>query len=185
MATKKRKTISKGTRFEIFKRDGFKCQYCGAHPPEAILHVDHIKPVADGGGNESENLITSCSACNLGKSDKSLSDIPPSLKQMAEETAEREEQILGYQAIMESKRNRIEEEMWRVAYALDPRTLESGMRRDWLESIKMFIGRLGLYPVLEAAEIAHAYSPYGGKKEFLYFCGICWNRVREVEAQHA
>ena len=31
-----RKPISKKTRFEIFKRDGFSCRYCGAHPPEAV-----------------------------------------------------------------------------------------------------------------------------------------------------
>ena len=31
----KRKTISKKTRFEVFKRDSFKCQYCGASAPEA------------------------------------------------------------------------------------------------------------------------------------------------------
>lgn len=26
-----RKSISKKLRFDVFKRDGFKCQYCGAH----------------------------------------------------------------------------------------------------------------------------------------------------------
>ena len=66
MATK-RKAISKKTRFEVFKRDGFTCQYCGAHPPQAILHVDHIVPVAEGGGNEDTNLVTACDHCNLGK----------------------------------------------------------------------------------------------------------------------
>lgn len=37
-----RRNVSKRTRFEIFKRDGFACQYCGAHPPSVLLHVDHI-----------------------------------------------------------------------------------------------------------------------------------------------
>lgn len=36
-----RKSLSKKTRFEVFKRDSFECQYCGAHPPSTILHVDH------------------------------------------------------------------------------------------------------------------------------------------------
>jgi 5-methylcytosine-specific restriction endonuclease McrA len=52
MAITKRKSISKKARFEVFKRDAFSCQYCGAHPPDSILHVDHIVPVALGGGNE-------------------------------------------------------------------------------------------------------------------------------------
>lgn len=47
----KRKNISKGKRFDIFKRDGFTCQYCGKQPPGVVLHVDHITPVSKGGTN--------------------------------------------------------------------------------------------------------------------------------------
>lgn len=70
----KRKGISKKTRFEVFKRDSFTCQYCGKSAPEVILHVDHIKPVKEGGTNGLFNLITSCAACNLGKGARELSD---------------------------------------------------------------------------------------------------------------
>lgn len=59
--------ISKKVRFEVFKRDGFKCQYCGRSAPDVILHVDHINPVSNGGNNDIMNLVTSCSECNLGK----------------------------------------------------------------------------------------------------------------------
>lgn len=71
-----RKSIGKGTRFDIFKRDNFTCQYCGAQPPDAVLHVDHIIPVASGGDNDPMNLVTSCDACNLGKSAKRIEDAP-------------------------------------------------------------------------------------------------------------
>lgn len=70
----KRKPLSKRIRFEVFKRDSFTCQYCGAQPPGVVLECDHIKPVANGGGNSMENLITSCEECNRGKSDKLLGD---------------------------------------------------------------------------------------------------------------
>lgn len=59
-------------RFSILQRDGFRCQYCGRNPKEnkeVILHVDHIIPQSKGGLWEKGNLITSCSFCNLGKSD--------------------------------------------------------------------------------------------------------------------
>lgn len=56
-------------RFEILKRDGFTCQYCGRKPPEVRLEVDHIFPVDKGGTNDPANLITSCQPCNNGKSD--------------------------------------------------------------------------------------------------------------------
>ncbi len=70
MATRKR--VSKGVRFEIFKRDGFACQYCGAMPPDVVLHVDHILAIVEGGGHDDENLITACEACNIGKGRKIL-----------------------------------------------------------------------------------------------------------------
>lgn len=70
----KRKGLTKKLRFEVFKRDSFKCQYCGASAPDVLLHADHIKPVAKGGVNDITNLITACLPCNLGKSDKPLND---------------------------------------------------------------------------------------------------------------
>ncbi len=70
----KRQAIPKSVRFEVFKRDGFTCQYCGAKAPNVVLHVDHIHPVAGGGDNNIMNLITSCFSCNSGKSDRTLDD---------------------------------------------------------------------------------------------------------------
>lgn len=180
-ATFKRKSISKKTRFEIFKRDGYKCMYCGAHPPAVLLHIDHIKPVADGGKNDIDNLITACEPCNLGKGARSLEVTPKSLEEKAKLVAEQEEQLLGYQKILEAKRERIEDELWRVAEIIEPDSPKNGMIRDWTVSIRMFIEKLGVHECLNSAEIARAKHPYGGKKTFLYFCGICWHRVRDQE----
>lgn len=90
-----RTAISKSVRFEVFKRDSFKCQYCGAEAPAAVLHVDHIEAVANGGTNDITNLITACSACNLGKSDKPLSEntAVEKAKAQMDELQERREQL--------------------------------------------------------------------------------------------
>lgn len=69
-----RKSLSKKTRFEVFKRDSFTCQYCGAKAPDVILEIDHIQPVKDGGTNDIMNLVTSCFACNRGKSARKIKD---------------------------------------------------------------------------------------------------------------
>jgi hypothetical protein len=61
--------ISKRLRFEILKRDGFRCHYCGVTACGSALEVDHVIPVSEGGSDEAVNLITSCAACNRGKSD--------------------------------------------------------------------------------------------------------------------
>lgn len=69
-----RKNISKKTRFEVFKRDNFTCQYCGRSAPSVVLEIDHIKPVSKGGDNDIMNLITSCFDCNRGKGKRKLTD---------------------------------------------------------------------------------------------------------------
>lgn len=90
-----RKSISKKLRFEVFKRDAFKCQYCGESAPDVILNVDHINPVSKGGDNDVMNLITSCFSCNSGKSDRELSDNSIIERQRAQlqELSERREQL--------------------------------------------------------------------------------------------
>lgn len=70
----KRKNVGKKTRFEVFKRDRFTCQYCGRTSPDVVLHVDHIDPIDNGGTNEIVNLVTSCEGCNLGKGKRLLDD---------------------------------------------------------------------------------------------------------------
>lgn len=62
-----REPIGKKLRFEVFKRDSFTCQYCGAAAPKVELHVDHVVSVRDGGPTCRENLVTACARCNTGK----------------------------------------------------------------------------------------------------------------------
>lgn len=90
-----RSGLSKTTRFEVFKRDSFACQYCGAKAPGVVLQVDHIKPVAEGGTDDVINLTSSCVACNSGKGARELSDASVVEKQrrQLEELQERREQI--------------------------------------------------------------------------------------------
>lgn len=176
-----RKQISKRTRFEIFKRDAFECQYCGAHPPAAILEVDHIEAVANGGGNDADNLVTACFDCNRGKSDVSLSIVPQSLSEKANEIKEREAQLLGYREIMQAKLDRVEDDAWLVVRALFGESANS-INRQYFQSIKNFNARLDLHVVLDSAQIARAKYMSSHRKLFLYFCGICWRRIRDEDA---
>lgn len=91
----KRKAIPKSIRFEVFKRDSFTCQYCGATAPACVLVIDHILPVAKGGDADILNLITSCDSCNSGKSDRLLSDntVVAKQKQQLDELNERRQQL--------------------------------------------------------------------------------------------
>jgi len=74
--------ISKRVRFEVFKRDRFTCQYCGRRPPDVMLEVDHVVPRVEGGGDEIENLTTSCVPCNRGKAGIPLGSVAPALEEL-------------------------------------------------------------------------------------------------------
>lgn len=174
-----RKQISKRARFEIFKRDGFTCHYCGAHPPHAILHVDHIHPVAEGGTNDPDNLVTACSYCNLGKGATLLSKIPGSLHEKALVAREREDQLLGYAQIMQEIRDRIEADAWDVAEVLKLGASE-GFSTANLQSIKNFVTKLGKHECLDAADRALSRQPYNYQQRFKYFCGVCWRKIQEA-----
>ena len=54
------------TRFNVFLRDGFKCQYCGKTGVENLT-FDHVTPRAHGGRTSWENIVAACAPCNLKK----------------------------------------------------------------------------------------------------------------------
>ena len=55
------------TRFNVFLRDRFACQYCGAHDD---LTFDHVIPRSKGGQTTWLNVVAACSPCNLRKADR-------------------------------------------------------------------------------------------------------------------
>jgi len=68
-----RRKLNKSLRYDIMKRDNFKCVLCGNSPAldhSVVLEVDHILPVKKGGTNKEDNLRTTCRNCNAGKIDK-------------------------------------------------------------------------------------------------------------------
>lgn len=66
-SSSRRKGISPKLRFEILKRDNFKCVLCGKKASDDRLEIDHIVPIVANGDNSKNNLRTLCSECNNGK----------------------------------------------------------------------------------------------------------------------
>lgn len=56
-------------KFVIFRRDEFRCIYCGVSSIEnnERLHLDHIIPKDKGGESRASNIVTCCSDCNYSK----------------------------------------------------------------------------------------------------------------------
>ena len=60
------------TRFNVFLRDAFSCQYCGGAYQAEVLTFDHIVPRSRGGRTMWDNVVTACEPCNLKKGHRSL-----------------------------------------------------------------------------------------------------------------
>lgn len=185
MAENKRIAIPKKIRFEVFKRDSFKCQYCGASAPDVTLEVDHIQPVAEGGGNDIFNLITSCRDCNRGKSKTLLTD---------NETISRQKRQLD---LMQERREQLEMmSEWRKEL-LEEIDVQINSINDLVNSMSLIwqtiriqngdffrklINQFGYDEVYISTDIA--FQKYRDTDTALHMIGgICFNRKRNKEIE--
>jgi hypothetical protein len=179
-----RKSISKKLRFEIFKRDSFTCQYCGAKAPDVVLEIDHLNPVKHGGKNDLLNLITSCFVCNRGKSARKLSDNSIIEKQriQIEELNIRRQQL---EMILD----------WRNELQKNSNFELQKVNDYWTEKFKPFgvvnpdavfsklIKKFGLIEVLDCIDIAYTTYFFGDMEQAQYALdrlgGILYNRSKQ------
>jgi 5-methylcytosine-specific restriction endonuclease McrA len=68
---------------EIFRRDGYRCQYCGHYSPH--LTLDHVVPRRQGGRYGWENLVSACPQCNRRKGDRTLEEVGMHLRHPPQE----------------------------------------------------------------------------------------------------
>jgi 5-methylcytosine-specific restriction endonuclease McrA len=79
----------------IFKRDGYTCQYCGRNSGERMT-IDHIIPKSLGGRTIWENVVSACRACNLKKGNKPLTEA--GMRLLRKPTRPRSASVLGVMA---------------------------------------------------------------------------------------
>lgn len=63
------------TRFNLFLRDRWRCQYCGDNFQTHDLTFDHVVPRSKGGLTNWENIVAACQCCNTKKGNKMPADI--------------------------------------------------------------------------------------------------------------
>lgn len=168
-------------RFEIFKRDGFTCQYCGGKAPDVILEIDHVKPISKGGKTNMLNLVTSCYECNRGKSNIKLSDnsVIERQKKSLQELNEKQEQLKmllkwrsGLLNIENQEIKSIQETWSRLTgYQLN----ENGILK-----LKKLLKDFGFLSVIEAMEITTKYLQYKKGKVTKDSVEIAWNKIKGV-----
>lgn len=179
-----RKSTSKRLRFEIFKRDNFTCQYCGAQPPDVVLVADHIEPVALGGSTMIDNLITACETCNQGKTDRPLNtrQIRPDADLLYLETQQEIAELRRYQQAKAERDVLLDE----IADELEG-DFQQISRRMWVVGDRVIRPLLDRYDpdVVEEAVRAVAYRISDGRLDtygngwIAYLNGVARNIARQ------
>jgi len=178
-------SVSKRTRFEVFKRDGFRCLYCGRTPPEVLLHCDHVIASANGGSDDPCNLFTACQDCNLGKSDVPLSQIPYAHKQSVEERQEAIDQLRAISQLSIEAREQENELVeiisghWIKLQGSDPDKLL--VSKDQEKMIRKFLKHLPVGEIIDAINITANNVDIQSWAANRYFCGVCWKKIKEPE----
>jgi DnaD/phage-associated family protein len=164
--------VSNSLRFEVFQRDEHTCQYCGRKAPEVELQVDHLIPVARGGTDHFENLITSCRECNSGKSAKLIKHFTKGYTK--EEWRERIRQKRAQ--ILKERRSQIENV---IQFWAECRNTKSVSQYD-TEAIYSFIEKYEPEWIKAAIRIAAQKQPSNYRK---YVAGILrnWAKVGPPE----
>lgn len=171
--------VSKALRFEILRRDGHRCTYCGAEAPDAKLHIDHIIPESLGGTNKPSNLTTACQQCNSGKAGRMIDE---TTTEKVDERAIRWASAMR-QAIEENRRSK--ERVARISRGFklewENWTPRRDLPDDYGESVARFM-EFGLdqSTIIELIEVAMR-SPATDK--FRYFCGCCHRRLDDLRAR--
>lgn len=166
--------VSKRTRFEVLRRDNYTCRYCRS--ADNPLRVDHVTPVALGGTDDPANLVAACQDCNAGKASTSPDEQTveqvnidaarwaAAMEQASEIIASRSTGLMEYVAAFHAS--------W-PSYRYVSDSLE--------EKVSQFY-RLGLpVQVMSDAAVA-AGNAKNVNDRTAYFAGICWKKLREIQA---
>ncbi len=73
------------TRRNLFRRDRFMCQYCGASPGGNELTIDHVLPRSRGGNTSWENCILACVRCNHRKANRTPTEAHMAIRKHPEQ----------------------------------------------------------------------------------------------------
>ncbi len=182
--------VSKRVRFEVMRRDGHACRYCGAMAPEAKLHVDHVMPVALGGDDSPGNLVTACVDCNLGKTSTApdavvVEDVREADLRLAEAMkAAAEEAVSKADAARHSEYVDVFHRMWGEWNTRGDTDIP--LPQNWRQSIRRFADA-GLPQELlaDALWTAMENRRLTNDAVFRYMCGICWRQVRDIQNRAA
>lgn len=167
--------ISKRLRFEILRRDGFQCRYCGAKAPDATLAVDHVTPKALGGTDDPTNLVAACRDCNTGKS--SVAPDAQTVADVDQDALDWARRVKKAIELLRDAEARLVDQVYEFGDWWDAfgSPLGCGIGEGWTNSITVFLEKgLDLATMRLLAERAMLNPKVRADQAWRYFCGCCW-----------
>lgn len=166
--------VSKRLRYEILRRDNHQCRYCGGAAPDVALTVDHVIPVALGGSDQPDNLVTACQDCNAGKSASSpdapfVADVARDALRWARAMETAQQMSLDQTDERERRRELFADV---VSAHLGRSTLPSG----WTQTCDQFVAAGAIVDDWE--EAGEVTARYERQDDWRYFCGVVWTLIR-------
>lgn len=180
--------VSKRLRYEILRRDNHTCRYCGASAPDVPLRVDHVTPVALGGTDTPDNLVTACEPCNNGKSSATVdsavvADVADDALRWAAAMKHAAENLRQQQAPKDEYRNAFLAE-WNRWHVGKDETKKVPLDDDWKLSIERFrVAGVPAWMWADIVDIGMANKKVKPDNTFRYICGIAWNKVTALQAE--
>lgn len=172
--------VSKRTRFEVLRRDGHACQYCGQAAPNVTLHVDHVIPKALGGSDNPDNLVAACRDCNAGKA--STRPDEDWVAQVSEKSERHREQLAyeGLRYVAASTRVRANYELYEAFHEAFSASWElAGFSIHEIGKASMFRWWLMGMPEMFMIEIVEDMGDHRTPidQPFRYFAGVMWKTI--------
>lgn len=179
--------VSKRLRYEILRRDNHTCRYCGASAPDVPLRVDHVTPVALGGGDKPENLVTSCEPCNSGKSSATVdsavvADVSNDALRWADAMKQAAEELRSQAAPKRAYRDAFQQAWNEWTWERNGTRITHSLPDGWKSSLDNF-REAGLPTEVwpDIIEKAMTSKTVNAENLFRYSCGIGWRMVRELQ----
>lgn len=191
--------VSRRLRYEVLLRDNHTCRYCGATAPDVKLTVDHVLPVALGGGDEPSNLAAACSECNGGKS-ASTPGAPTvaavaadadrwaaALKEAARRRAERAERTKKWSEVFAKWWEQHTGQRHDLWCRCDGRHVDCAfaLPLDWRYTLEeMRVAGLESRDLVQA--VSHTFSrDFYVRSRWRYFCGTAWGLLKAHQEEAA
>ncbi|MFC9332026.1 HNH endonuclease, partial [Kitasatospora sp. NPDC057015] len=169
------------------RRDNHTCRYCGAAAPDAPLRIDHVTPVALGGTDTADNLVTACEPCNSGKTSTTtdaatVADVKQDALRWAEAMKQAAANLTAADRHKAAYRDAFLAEWNRWGAGKGKQRREIDLPKDWKASIEQF--RAAGLPATVWAEVVDTSMGNDTVRvdnKFRYCCGVAWRMVTKLQ----